>query len=486
MVSQCSGLPGCVVPLTSDDGHRQHTHHQETVQVCDPRQGVVMGDRTTESDGGVTCVVLAVPLASAGFRFTCSAAATRDARAHVAPTTCQATDDDARARAHDDEGNKTPMTARVAKAPAIFAHLVDRSLLQVAHTQLHGLSASSIQSVVRAAAALPPPVLLVFGKKCALAVGGTSIDEDGDVHHGAHGGAAGAPRTRRVSEAHDNVAAKRRGDTDAGDADCSPSMLCDVLTTSPRWKWAPERVAASVVAPSRAAVGQVAPADKHVLVWVRLPLGSPGGPFFHDYIARCDSNCTTGALPRAITRLPIASTLSSPDSDGDGASTHNPVASGSIGRCAVSPNNVTHRDLCPTRQRPTGFVFHCSRCGSTLVANAIRAWGLNVLSEPGAVNDVLVRWLAATQKQMSSPRLSPPPLSSSLVSSSSPGSMHQADATSSNQLDLVRAFFVAFSFVCVFVFHALYVHAPSVSFLWPFLLCVFLFFMLFKYSVRCV
>jgi len=74
-------------------------------------------------------------------------------------------------------------------------------------------------------------------------------------------------------------------------------------------KWAPEKVTVCV-APSRLASGTkklgVSSSDTRVLVWVKLPLETPGGPFFHDYIARCDVNSVAGALPRAITRLGLA------------------------------------------------------------------------------------------------------------------------------------------------------------------------------------
>ena len=43
---------------------------------------------------------------------------------------------------------------------------------------------------------------------------------------------------------------------------------------------------------------------------------------------------------------------------------------------------------------PTGFIFHSSRCGSTLVANACRAIaGAIVLSEPPAVDKLVVRFI---------------------------------------------------------------------------------------------
>jgi len=43
---------------------------------------------------------------------------------------------------------------------------------------------------------------------------------------------------------------------------------------------------------------------------------------------------------------------------------------------------------------PTGFIFHSSRCGSTLLANACRALdGAIVLSEPAAVDKLIVRFI---------------------------------------------------------------------------------------------
>src|SRR5689334_14673047 len=43
---------------------------------------------------------------------------------------------------------------------------------------------------------------------------------------------------------------------------------------------------------------------------------------------------------------------------------------------------------------PTGFIFHSSRCGSTLLANACRALdGAIVLSEPPAVDKLIARFI---------------------------------------------------------------------------------------------
>ena len=43
---------------------------------------------------------------------------------------------------------------------------------------------------------------------------------------------------------------------------------------------------------------------------------------------------------------------------------------------------------------PTGFIFHSSRCGSTLLANACRAIdGAIVLSEPPAVDKLIARFI---------------------------------------------------------------------------------------------
>ncbi len=43
------------------------------------------------------------------------------------------------------------------------------------------------------------------------------------------------------------------------------------------------------------------------------------------------------------------------------------------------------------RLEPAVFVLHCSRCGSTLLCNALRAVGTtSVVAEPGAVNDLLL------------------------------------------------------------------------------------------------
>ena len=49
---------------------------------------------------------------------------------------------------------------------------------------------------------------------------------------------------------------------------------------------------------------------------------------------------------------------------------------------------------------PTGFIFHSSRCGSTLVANACRALeGSVVLSEPPAVDKLIARFITDVDEQ---------------------------------------------------------------------------------------
>ena len=49
---------------------------------------------------------------------------------------------------------------------------------------------------------------------------------------------------------------------------------------------------------------------------------------------------------------------------------------------------------------PTGFIFHSSRCGSTLVANACRAIeGSVVLSEPPAVDKLIARFITDVDEQ---------------------------------------------------------------------------------------
>lgn len=49
---------------------------------------------------------------------------------------------------------------------------------------------------------------------------------------------------------------------------------------------------------------------------------------------------------------------------------------------------------------PTGFIFHSSRCGSTLLANACRALaGSIVLSEPPAVDKLIARFITDTDAQ---------------------------------------------------------------------------------------
>jgi hypothetical protein len=49
---------------------------------------------------------------------------------------------------------------------------------------------------------------------------------------------------------------------------------------------------------------------------------------------------------------------------------------------------------------PTGFIFHSSRCGSTLLSNACRALtGAVVLSEPPAVDKLIARFITDTDEQ---------------------------------------------------------------------------------------
>ena len=49
---------------------------------------------------------------------------------------------------------------------------------------------------------------------------------------------------------------------------------------------------------------------------------------------------------------------------------------------------------------PTGFIFHSSRCGSTLLSNACRALnGSIVLSEPPAVDKLIARFITDTDEQ---------------------------------------------------------------------------------------
>jgi hypothetical protein len=55
---------------------------------------------------------------------------------------------------------------------------------------------------------------------------------------------------------------------------------------------------------------------------------------------------------------------------------------------------------------PTGFIFHSSRCGSTLLANACRALaGSIVLSEPPAVDKLIARFITDTDEQGTKARL---------------------------------------------------------------------------------
>jgi hypothetical protein len=55
---------------------------------------------------------------------------------------------------------------------------------------------------------------------------------------------------------------------------------------------------------------------------------------------------------------------------------------------------------------PTGFIFHSSRCGSTLLANACRALdGALVLSEPPAVDKLIARFITDTDEHNTKEKL---------------------------------------------------------------------------------
>jgi len=78
-----------------------------------------------------------------------------------------------------------------------------------------------------------------------------------------------------------------------------------------------------------------------------------------------------------------------------------PFFSGTIDRCLRHPFTLMFRRETPLEElgrwrearpgiRPTGFIFHVSRCGSTLVSRMLGALpGSIMLSEPGPVDDVL-------------------------------------------------------------------------------------------------
>ena len=98
------------------------------------------------------------------------------------------------------------------------------------------------------------------------------------------------------------------------------------------------------------------------LQWARVGPAALGGPFLHDHVNRVDHAMRgAGGAPRVL--LPHEASLD--------------AAAGTAALNAVR-----------------GMVFHTSRCGSTLLANALRNAGHSVVSEPEALNHTLLRHLS--------------------------------------------------------------------------------------------
>lgn len=107
-----------------------------------------------------------------------------------------------------------------------------------------------------------------------------------------------------------------------------------------------------VTARAEGAAAQTRVDRRAFLQWVCLGHDAMGGPFLHDHINRIDrALCGLGGAPRAL--QPHTTSL---DMVAD----------------AAKDALVSVR----------GIVFHTSRCGSTLLANALRNAGHSVVSEP--------------------------------------------------------------------------------------------------------
>eukprot|EP00041_Stephanoeca_diplocostata_P023377 m.572991 g.572991 ORF g.572991 m.572991 type:complete len:725 (+) comp22276_c0_seq6:185-2359(+) len=128
-------------------------------------------------------------------------------------------------------------------------------------------------------------------------------------------------------------------------------------------KWIPESV--------HPAVSKRSPhPGQQIVQWVAVPRHvAPEGPFLHDFIERQDARVVhaTGGLARALTN--IDGTATTPSSE-QTCSPHLVPPHGT----SIPPWTIAEPALDPSH-RPGAFIFHCSRCGSTAIANALRAYG---------------------------------------------------------------------------------------------------------------
>eukprot|EP00037_Helgoeca_nana_P015263 m.142688 g.142688 ORF g.142688 m.142688 type:complete len:644 (+) comp22938_c0_seq1:2-1933(+) len=254
------------------------------------------------------------------------------------------------------------VVAVITQAPPSHQDLVGMALVQLGAVCLHNRTAPDLQAAIITANRSLPPLLAVFTAVT------TSVQIPGGVP---------LPECARGVSQHGNPcstqgdAAPRKGSRRAG-------------------IWVPEClvVCTDTIALSRSkgkgkGKGKASPP---LVQWVWLPPGQPGGPFLHDYIRRCDNQAHQPVLPRSLTAM------------GD----HQPIdldwttfgLDSGHSRREAHPRRASP-DTTPT---PFGLLFHCSRCGSTLVANALRFWTSSspqsaVVSEPGALNDLLIRRL---------------------------------------------------------------------------------------------
>ena len=109
-------------------------------------------------------------------------------------------------------------------------------------------------------------------------------------------------------------------------------------------------------------------AQKQQCSWRLKPPALPFAPFYDDRLSKGSGNSLLSALLRPVTEL----------------------------------QHLLTQAHCIDRRRPAGFIFHLSRCGSTLLANALAATGVvQVISEASFLTDLLLdHALANDQKNL--------------------------------------------------------------------------------------
>eukprot|EP00038_Savillea_parva_P012368 m.204156 g.204156 ORF g.204156 m.204156 type:complete len:615 (-) comp22427_c0_seq1:85-1929(-) len=316
----------------------------------------------------VTCVVLrGGGLAACGFKLkvTCHTAAvlpvTETRRDGLDPTS-----GDGVGTTNAGDG---PAVVIVTQAPPAHRDLVGQRLVQAGDTALHKLTTRDLRTAVSGLDKGDDKTrlrLAVFTKPRDI----MCPDDNGN--------SAGATRDRGRDGAGDGAGERGSNDTvgqpsiqgsiERAERPQATTLAKDGKSDSGPFVWQPESLVHVHNAHDQMARSGVA------LQWVRLPRGLPGGPFLHDYVRALDEAASSPALLRAVTALTDARPHTQP----------------TVARSSLAQHQ---------RYRPTALVFHCSRCGSTLVSNALRAWASAdgqpgaVVSEPGALNDLLIRRL---------------------------------------------------------------------------------------------